>query len=89
MRQIKKCLKSIEDGTCVLTQEEAHKICEYPDFNMVPKYVNVTKFVMAAAFYHGTLPMGTVYVIFTLLITYCLDKHHIVKRSSFTREMGP
>ncbi len=89
MRKIKKTLQSIEDGTCVLTQEEAHAICEYPHFNMVLKYVNVTKFVWAAAFYHATIPMGTVFVLVTLLITYAIDKYKIVKRSSFSREVGP
>jgi len=87
--EIRKTTKEIKENTCVLTQEEAHEIFEYPMFDMVENYVDITKYMLSACFYHSILPLGTCWTIFILFVAYWQDKYRLLRRRSYAHEQGP
>lgn len=56
---------------------------------MVNRYVNVTKYMLNACFYHCIMPLGTCLTLVTLITIYWMDKRKLLRNSSYSREIGP
>jgi len=50
------------------------RVFQYPDVTMSVKYAGITKTMLFCAFYHGIIPLGTVWTIIGLMLVYQVDK---------------
>merc|ERR1719476_749958 len=65
---------AIEEGTSVLTQEEAHKLFEYPKLNVTWYYIGITKIMLFTFFYQGIMPVGSFFTLITFFFMYWIEK---------------
>ncbi|KAL4476129.1 hypothetical protein ABPG74_009862 [Tetrahymena malaccensis] len=64
----------------VLTQGEANKLMEHPDYAMGKRYADIMKTMWFTFFFSPVIPIGTFFSLIGLILYYFTDKYNLIYR---------
>jgi len=79
---------SAADPNSKVTQNDANSVFEGPPVDMAQRYANVQKTMLFTAFYASVVPVGILFSIAGLIITYWTDKYLLLRRHCRPNALG-
>jgi hypothetical protein len=71
-----------------MTQQEANLLFEGPPFDIAQRYANVQKTMLFTAFYATLVPIGILFSLVGLFLTYWTDKYMLLRRHCRPNALG-
>lgn len=74
--------RKLNEGSPYLTQEQANKLMEDPEYLMGKRYGEVMETVWFTYLYSCVIPFGSMLVLIGMCIFYWVDKYNLLRKSS-------
>lgn len=72
----------------LMTQEEAHELAEFPQFEIAKFYAQIMQTMYLTAFYAPILPLGSLVSIIALIIHYWIHKYNLLRKCNIKFALG-
>jgi hypothetical protein len=63
-----------------LTQLQAHKLAEFPQYDIGEKYAYLVQMMMSTLLYGTTIPLVSIYSVVGLSVYYLVDKYNLTTK---------
>lgn len=69
-------------GSLLVTQNQANKIMEFPEYNIGKRYAEIIEMVWFTYFYASLIPIGALLALIGASLFYWVDKYNLLRKSS-------
>lgn len=85
---MKKWFYKRQSSKCLLTQQEANDICEYPRHEIERSYADIMTMMYVTIFYSTVVPLGQIIGIVGLIFYYWVEKYIVLRRKTIKKTLS-